>query len=66
MMTFPTDYLSVQEAAVALGVHRSRVQALLRKNRIPGAIQLRGMWFIPRDFNILLPEENKRRKGKWY
>ena len=46
-MTAEIEYLTTTEYAAKLGVHRSRVQALVRQGRIPGAKKVGRDWIIP-------------------
>ena len=43
------DYISTQQAAENWGITLRRVQALLKANRINGAIRFGYSWMIPND-----------------
>ncbi len=59
----PAERLTVDEAARLLNRHPEQVRRYLREGRLPGALKLGLMWFIPRK-DVLALAACLRDKGR--
>jgi predicted RNase H-like HicB family nuclease len=59
------NFLSAPQAAAKLGIHRSRMDVLLRAGRIPGAVMVGGRWLIPGNFKVAPAQRKIRKQGGW-
>ena len=58
------EYVSGPEAAAMVGISSSRMRALCRQGRVPGARLIGGAWIVPERFKITPADPRRRRPGK--
>ena len=66
-MTIGNDFHTVEAVAELLGVSRVRVRQLLRGGRINGAVQVGGVWLVPKskDGGVNIKMKNHGRRPTW-
>jgi len=56
--------ISTADAAKRYGVNITRIQNLIKQQRIPGAEKVAGVWLLPNDFKILPPPKRRHAPAK--